>query len=163
MGAETVWRGCVVSTALRKEFTRDGPESRISASNLNISNRITVMSCGSHLTKQELLLSVFKKMTSYLENFAHTGKYWLANRDGVCSTEIWVLAAKRPLLITISASAGAWIASSKQRAPPTEIICLVRHWNVVKNYEVIYRRSKNEHCDCRNPERHGRGNRRVGS
>ncbi len=74
---------------------------------------------------------LFGKLRAYLR------KYWLANREGVCSTEIWVLAAKRALLI------------------PQFLIQLVRadrfieaaslaygthmprsDWDVVKNYEV---------------------------
>ena len=36
---------------------------------------------------------LFGKLRAYLR------KYWLASREGVCSTEIWALVAKRPLLI----------------------------------------------------------------
>jgi len=74
---------------------------------------------------------LFGKLRAYLR------KYWLANREGVCSTEIWVLTARRALLIpqflfqlvkvdrfieTASSAYGTHMPRSD--------------WNVVKNYEV---------------------------
>ncbi len=74
---------------------------------------------------------LFGKLRAYLR------KYWLASRQGVCSTEIWVLVAKHSLLIpqylfqlvkvdrfieTASSAYGTHMPRSD--------------WNVVKNYEV---------------------------
>ncbi|MCK4304337.1 MAG: restriction endonuclease subunit S [Candidatus Eisenbacteria sp.] len=74
---------------------------------------------------------LFGKLRAYLR------KYWLANREGVCSTEIWVLTAKRPQLIPqflfqlvkvdrfIEAASSAY----GTHMPRSD-------WSVVKNYEV---------------------------
>jgi type I restriction enzyme, S subunit len=74
---------------------------------------------------------LFGKLRAYLR------KYWLAIREGVCSTEIWVLAAKRPLLIPqflfqlvkedrfIEAASSAY----GTHMPRSD-------WKVVENYEV---------------------------
>ncbi len=92
----------------------------------------TATSAGSSLKsvfqKDDVL---FGKLRAYLR------KYWLANREGVCSTEIWVLTAKRELLIPeflfqlvkvdrfIEATSSAY----GTHMPRSD-------WNVVKNYEV---------------------------
>ncbi len=92
----------------------------------------TATSAGSSLKsvfqKDDVL---FGKLRAYLR------KYWLANREGVCSTEIWVLTAKRELLIPeflfqlvkvdrfIEAASSAY----GTHMPRSD-------WNVVKNYEV---------------------------
>ena len=74
---------------------------------------------------------LFGKLRAYLR------KYWLASRQGVCSTEIWVLVAKHSLLIPrflfqlvkvdrfIEAASSAY----GTHMPRSD-------WNVVKNYEV---------------------------
>ena len=74
---------------------------------------------------------LFGKLRAYLR------KYWLANHEGVCSTEIWVLTANRSLLIPqflfqlvkvdrfIEAASSAY----GTHMPRSD-------WNVVKNYEV---------------------------
>ena len=74
---------------------------------------------------------LFGKLRAYLR------KYWLANREGVCSTEIWVLVAKRSLLIPqflfqlVKVDRFVEVASSAYgtHMPRSD-------WNVVKNYEV---------------------------
>ena len=92
----------------------------------------TATSAGSSLKsvfqKDDVL---FGKLRAYLR------KYWLANREGVCSTEIWVLTAKRELLIPeflfqlvkvdrfIEAASSAY----GKHMPRSD-------WNVVKNYEL---------------------------
>jgi type I restriction enzyme, S subunit len=75
---------------------------------------------------------LFGKLRAYLR------KYWLASREGVCSTEIWVLVAKQSLLIPqflfqlvkvdrfIEAASSAY----GTHMPRSD-------WNVVKNYEVM--------------------------
>jgi type I restriction enzyme S subunit len=74
---------------------------------------------------------LFGKLRAYLR------KYWLADRDGVCSTEIWVLAADRSFVIPqflfqivkmdrfIEAASTAY----GTHMPRSD-------WNVVKNYEL---------------------------
>lgn len=92
----------------------------------------TATSAGSSLKsvfqKDDVL---FGKLRAYLR------KYWFANREGVCSTEIWVLTAKRELLIPeflfqlvkvdrfIEAASSAY----GTHMPRSD-------WNVVKYYEV---------------------------
>jgi type I restriction enzyme, S subunit len=74
---------------------------------------------------------LFGKLRAYLR------KYWFADRGGVCSTEIWVLVAKRPLLIPqllfqlVRVGRFIEVASSAYgtHMPRSD-------WNVVKNYEV---------------------------
>ncbi|MGE0874818.1 MAG: restriction endonuclease subunit S [Burkholderiales bacterium] len=74
---------------------------------------------------------LFGKLRAYLR------KYWLASREGVCSTEIWVLIAKQSLLIPqflfqlVKVDRFIEIASSAYgtHMPRSD-------WNVVKNYEV---------------------------
>ena len=74
---------------------------------------------------------LFGKLRAYLR------KYWLASRNGVCSTEIWVLMAKRTLLIPqflfqqVSTDRFIEAASSSYgtHMPRSD-------WNVVKNFEV---------------------------
>jgi type I restriction enzyme, S subunit len=74
---------------------------------------------------------LFGKLRAYLR------KYWLANRDGVCSTEIWVLAAKRCLLIpgflfqlvTVDRFVEAASMAYGTHMPRSD-------WNVIKNYEM---------------------------
>lgn len=74
---------------------------------------------------------LFGKLRAYLR------KYWLANREGVCSTEIWVLTAKPLLLIPqflfqlVKVDRFIEVASSAYgtHMPRSD-------WNVVKNYEL---------------------------
>jgi type I restriction enzyme, S subunit len=74
---------------------------------------------------------LFGKLRAYLR------KYWLATRDGVCSTEIWVLVAKPSLLTPnflfqlVKVDQFIEVASSAYgtHMPRSD-------WNVVKNYEV---------------------------
>jgi type I restriction enzyme S subunit len=74
---------------------------------------------------------LFGKLRAYLR------KYWLADREGVCSTEIWVLKAKRPCLIPqfllqlVQTDRLVQVASSAYgtHMPRSD-------WNMVKNYEV---------------------------
>ncbi|MGH6832703.1 MAG: restriction endonuclease subunit S, partial [Methyloceanibacter sp.] len=75
---------------------------------------------------------LFGKLRAYLR------KYWLASREGVCSTEVWVLVAKQSLLIPqflfqlvkvdrfIEAASSAY----GTHMPRSD-------WNVVKNFEVM--------------------------
>ncbi|MDW5551486.1 restriction endonuclease subunit S [Methanosarcina sp.] len=74
---------------------------------------------------------LFGKLRAYLR------KYWLADREGVCSTEIWVLIAKRSLLTP------HFLFQLVQVDRFVEIASLAygthmprSDWNVVKNYEV---------------------------
>lgn len=74
---------------------------------------------------------LFGKLRAYLR------KYWLANRGGVCSTEIWVLVGRCSLLIPqflfqlVKTDGFAEAASSAYgtHMPRSD-------WSVVKNYEV---------------------------
>jgi len=74
---------------------------------------------------------LFGKLRAYLR------KYWLADRSGVCSTEIWVLVANRSLISPeflfqlVTANKFIDVASSAYgtHMPRSD-------WNVVKNYEV---------------------------
>ena len=75
---------------------------------------------------------LFGKLRAYLR------KFWLASREGVCSTEIWVLVAKQTLLIPqflfqlVRADRFIEVASTAYgtHMPRSD-------WNVVKNYEVM--------------------------
>jgi type I restriction enzyme S subunit len=74
---------------------------------------------------------LFGKLRAYLR------KYWLASRQGVCSTELWVLVAKRSELIPsflfqlVKVDRFIEVASSAYgtHMPRSD-------WNVVKNYQV---------------------------
>lgn len=74
---------------------------------------------------------LFGKLRAYLR------KYWLAYRDGVCSTEIWVLEAKRSVLVPqflfqiVKMDRFIEVASFAYgtHMPRSD-------WNLVKNYEV---------------------------
>lgn len=74
---------------------------------------------------------LFGKLRAYLR------KYWLAERDGVCSTEIWALVANRKLvtpkflfqLVTVDRFIEAASMAYGTHMPRSD-------WNVVKNYEV---------------------------
>jgi type I restriction enzyme S subunit len=74
---------------------------------------------------------LFGKLRAYLR------KYWLANCEGVCSTEIWVLVAKRSLTIPeflfqlVKTDRFVEVASSAYgtHMPRSD-------WSVLKNYEV---------------------------
>ena len=74
---------------------------------------------------------LFGKLRAYLR------KYWLADRDGVCSTEIWVLVARRSTviqefllqLVTVDGFIEAASTAYGTHMPRSD-------WNVVKNYEV---------------------------
>jgi len=75
---------------------------------------------------------LFGKLRAYLR------KYWLANRSGVCSTEIWVLAADRShvtpeylfQLVTVDRFIEVASTAYGTHMPRSD-------WNVVKNYEVV--------------------------
>ena len=74
---------------------------------------------------------LFGKLRAYLR------KYWLADRSGVCSTEIWVLVASRSLispeflfqLVTVNEFIDVASTAYGTHMPRSD-------WNVVKNYEV---------------------------
>jgi type I restriction enzyme S subunit len=74
---------------------------------------------------------LFGKLRAYLR------KFWLATRQGVCSTEIWVLVAKRPLLtpqflfqlVTTDRFIEAASSAYGTHMPRSD-------WSVVKNYEI---------------------------
>ena len=74
---------------------------------------------------------LFGKLRAYLR------KYWLANREGVCSTEIWVLVAKRPIvipeflfqLVTVDRFIEVASTAYGTHMPRSD-------WNVVKNFEI---------------------------
>lgn len=74
---------------------------------------------------------LFGKLRAYLR------KYWLANREGVCSTEIWVLLAIRSLLTPqylfqiVKVDSFVEVASSAYgtHMPRSD-------WNIVKNFEL---------------------------
>lgn len=73
---------------------------------------------------------LFGKLRAYLR------KYWLATKEGVCSTEIWVLVAEHPCLVSeflfqlVKTDNFIELASSAYgtHMPRSD-------WNVVKNYE----------------------------
>jgi len=75
---------------------------------------------------------LFGKLRAYLR------KYWLADREGVCSTEIWALMAHRRLvtpeflfqLVTADQFIEAASTAYGTHMPRSD-------WNVVKNYEVV--------------------------
>lgn len=74
---------------------------------------------------------LFGKLRAYLR------KYWLANRDGICSTEIWVLVAKRSLLTPHFLFQLVQVDSFVETASLAYGTHMPRSdWNVVKNYEV---------------------------
>jgi type I restriction enzyme, S subunit len=84
------------------------------------------------------LKSVFKKDDVLFGKLrAYLRKYWLADRDGVCSTEIWALVANRTLLIPeylfqlVRENRFVEVASTAYgtHMPRSD-------WKVVKNYEV---------------------------
>jgi type I restriction enzyme, S subunit len=74
---------------------------------------------------------LFGKLRAYLR------KYWLANREGVCSTEIWVLTSKNSIIISEYlyqlASSDGFIETASNaygtHMPRSD-------WNIVKNYEI---------------------------
>ena len=74
---------------------------------------------------------LFGKLRAYLR------KYWLANRDGVCSTEIWALVGNRRLVTPeflfqmVKADSFIEVTSTAYgtHMPRSD-------WNVVKNYEA---------------------------
>ena len=75
---------------------------------------------------------LFGKLRAYLR------KYWLANRGGVCSTEIWVLVAKQTVLtpqflfqlVTIDRFIEAASSAYGTHMPRSD-------WNVVRRFEVL--------------------------
>ena len=84
------------------------------------------------------LKSVFKKEDVLFGKLrAYLRKYWLADREGVCSTEMWVLVAKQSLVIPqfllqlVKEDKFVEAASSAYgtHMPRSD-------WNVVKKYEV---------------------------
>jgi len=74
---------------------------------------------------------LFGKLRAYLR------KYWLADRSGVCSTEIWALVANRNLIapsfliqiVTLNSFIDVASTSYGTHMPRSD-------WNVVKNFEV---------------------------
>jgi len=74
---------------------------------------------------------LFGKLRAYLR------KYWLSNRVGVCSTEIWVLVANRSLLIPQFLFQLVKVDRFVEAASSAYGTHMPRSdWNVVKNYEV---------------------------
>lgn len=74
---------------------------------------------------------LFGKLRAYLR------KFWLANRAGVCSTEIWVLAAKTAQLTPTFLFQIIKVDSFVEAASTAYGTHMPRSdWNVVKNYEV---------------------------
>ncbi len=74
---------------------------------------------------------LFGKLRAYLR------KYWLADRDGVCSTEIWVLVAKHSQLIPEFLFQLVKVDRFIEAASTAYGTHMPRSdWNVVKNYEV---------------------------
>ena len=74
---------------------------------------------------------LFGKLRAYLR------KYWLANREGVCSTEIWVLVANRSLLVPEFLFQLVKLDRFVEAASIAYGTHMPRSdWNVVKNYEV---------------------------
>jgi type I restriction enzyme S subunit len=74
---------------------------------------------------------LFGKLRAYLK------KYWLADRPGVCSTEIWVLAPQTP--VVSSAFLFQLVKDDRfiEAASTTHGTHMPRSdWNVVKNYEL---------------------------
>ncbi len=75
---------------------------------------------------------LFGKLRAYLR------KYWLADREGVCSTELWVLVANRQFvtpelliqLVTVDQFIEAASTAYGTHMPRSD-------WNVVKNYELV--------------------------
>jgi type I restriction enzyme, S subunit len=74
---------------------------------------------------------LFGKLRAYLR------KYWLADRNGVCSTEIWVLVAKRSQLIPEFLFQLVKVDRFIETASTAYGTHMPRSdWTVVKNYEV---------------------------
>lgn len=74
---------------------------------------------------------LFGKLRAYLR------KYWLADRSGVCSTEIWVLVANRNLTSPAFLFQIVKLDSFIETASSAYGTHMPRSdWNVVKNYEV---------------------------
>lgn len=74
---------------------------------------------------------LFGKLRAYLR------KYWLADREGVCSTEIWVLVAKHSLILP------EFLFQLVQMDRFFEVASMAygthmprSDWNIVKNYEL---------------------------
>jgi type I restriction enzyme S subunit len=75
---------------------------------------------------------LFGKLRAYLR------KYWLADRDGVCSTEVWVLTPRAGLvaheflfhLVTVDRFIEAASTAYGTHMPRSD-------WNVVKNFQVL--------------------------
>lgn len=75
---------------------------------------------------------LFGKLRAYLR------KYWLADRDGVCSTEIWVLTANRPQLIPAFLFQIVRMNRFIEAASEAYGTHMPRSdWNVVKNYDLL--------------------------
>ena len=91
-------------------------------------------------TKEESSLkSVFQKGDVLFGKLrAYLRKYWLADRDGVCSTEIWVLTANRPQLIPSFLFQIVRMNRFIEAASEAYGTHMPRSdWNVVKNYEIL--------------------------
>ncbi|WP_198674712.1 restriction endonuclease subunit S [Rhodoferax ferrireducens] len=74
---------------------------------------------------------LFGKLRAYLR------KYWLADRSGVCSTEIWALVANRDLVAPVFLFQVVTLAPFIEAASTAYGTHMPRSdWNVVKNYEV---------------------------
>lgn len=75
---------------------------------------------------------LFGKLRAYLR------KYWLADRDGYCSTEIWVLEANHPLLIPSFLFQIVRMNRFIEAASEAYGTHMPRSdWNVVKTHEVL--------------------------
>jgi type I restriction enzyme S subunit len=74
---------------------------------------------------------LFGKLRAYLR------KYWLADREGVCSTEIWVLVANRPLIIPDFLFQVVKVDRFVEAASSAYGTHMPRSdWSVVRNFEV---------------------------
>jgi type I restriction enzyme, S subunit len=74
---------------------------------------------------------LFGRLRAYLR------KYWLAERDGVCSTEIWVLTARWPIAVPEFVYQLVQTDRFMEKASSAYGTHMPRSdWNVVKKYEV---------------------------
>jgi type I restriction enzyme S subunit len=74
---------------------------------------------------------LFGKLRAYLR------KYWLADRDGVCSTEIWALVAQRQMVTPKFLFRVVQVEGFLEAATTAYGTHMPRSdWNVVENYEV---------------------------
>ncbi|MEO8034967.1 MAG: restriction endonuclease subunit S [Acidobacteriota bacterium] len=90
------------------------------------------------ISESSSLKSVFRKNDVLFGKLrAYLRKYWLADRDGLCSTEIWVLTAKPTLLIPEFLFQLIQLDRFIQSASSSYGTHMPRSdWSVVKNYEL---------------------------